>query len=208
MPPGIPIHRRSKGRNMAVSSGTKSLFSTLIAFAVMAGTTAYGLKHRDQIFRTVSEFQGQLAPDKPADSGAAGASDDAGDARSGSSAGDVELKANASGHFETEAEINGRSIGVMVDTGATMVALTWEDAERAGIYLRSSDFTHETQTANGKAKIAPIKISAISVGGITVRNVNGAVAEPGKLKQTLLGMSFLNRLSRVEMQSKTLILKE
>lgn len=193
---------------MAVSSGTKSLFSTLIAFAVMAGTTAYGLKHREQIFRAANEFKASPVAPNSINADSKPATDDTGDARPGASGGDVELKANANGHFETEAEINGRSVDVMVDTGATMVALTWEDAERAGIYLRSSDFTHETQTANGKAKVAPIKISEISIGSITVRNVNGAVAEQGKLKQTLLGMSFLNRLSRVEMQSKTLILKE
>ena len=191
---------------MAVSSGTKSLFSTLIAFAVMAGASAYGLKHRDLIYRAANEFMG--GPVAPKSIHADAQSESSDESAAPSSGGDVELRANPNGHFEADAEINGRSVEVMVDTGATMVALTWEDAERAGIYLRSSDFTHQTQTANGTAKIAPVKISQISIGGITVRNVSGAVAEQGKMKQTLLGMSFLNRLSRVEMHGKSLILHE
>ena len=69
----------------------------------------------------------------------------------------------------------------MVDTGATLVAMTYEDAERAGIYLKSSDFTHEVKTANGIAKVAPIEIGSISIGDITVRNIRGAVTERGKV---------------------------
>ncbi len=188
---------------MSDQSGTSSLFAAFAAFAIIAGTTAYGLKHRDLIYRTFSEFKAQKPPAAKAKPAA-----DEPEAQSGSGSGDVELKANPHGHFETEAEINGRSISALVDTGATMVSLTMEDAERAGIYLRASDFTQQTQTANGVAKVAPVKISEVSIGGITVRNVNGSVSEQGKLKQTLLGMSFLSRLSRVEMRSKSLILHE
>jgi aspartyl protease family protein len=189
---------------MAESSGPSSLFVSLAAFAIIAGSTAYGLKHRDQIYRTVTEFKSKKvavqSPEKAAQ---------AGDESTGqSSSGDVELKANPNGHFETDAEINGRTVTVLVDTGATMVSMTYEDAERSGIYLRSSDFTRQTQTANGIAKVAPVTISEISIGGITVRNITGSVSEQGKLKQTLLGMSFLSRLSRVEMRSKSLILHE
>ena len=125
-----------------------------------------------------------------------------------SSGGDVELTANSGGHFETAAEVNGNEIDVMVDTGATLVALTYEDAERAGLYLKSSDFTQGVRTANGTAKVAPVTLSSITIGDITVRNVKGAVAEPGKLHKTLLGMSFLGRLSRVEMRANSLVLHE
>jgi aspartyl protease family protein len=106
------------------------------------------------------------------------------------------------------AEINGRSIDVMVDTGATLVALTYEDAERAGIYTKSSDFTHRVSTANGSARVAPVSLERISIGDITVRNVQGVVSERGKLKVTLLGMSFLGRLDRVDMRSGVLVLQD
>jgi aspartyl protease family protein len=120
----------------------------------------------------------------------------------------VELRAGAYGHFHTRAEINGRPISVMVDTGASMVALSFEDALEAGIQVRDRDFTHRVSTANGYARMAPVMIDRISIGDITVRNVSGAVLESGKLSTTLLGMSFLSRLQRVDIRSGTLVLQE
>lgn len=120
----------------------------------------------------------------------------------------VELRGDRLGHFTTAAQINGSSIDVMVDTGASIVALTWEDAERAGIYVRPSDFTHRVNTANGLAKVAPVTIDQITIGNITVRDVRAAVSEPGKLNGTLLGMTFLGRLTRAELRRGTLILEE
>lgn len=122
--------------------------------------------------------------------------------------GTVELQADRSGHFSARAEINGRTVEVMVDTGATIVAFTYEDAERAGIFVRPADFTHSVQTANGRAKVAPVTIDSISIGDITVRNVRAAVSEPGKLTTTLLGMTFLGRLSRAELRRDKLIMEE
>ena len=120
----------------------------------------------------------------------------------------VELKAGAYGHYHTSAEINGRSVNVMVDTGASMVALSFEDARSAGLYIRDSDFTHRVSTANGFARMAPVTLDSITIGSITVRNVSGAVMEAGKLQTTLLGMSFLGRLQRVDMRSGMLVLQE
>ncbi len=125
-----------------------------------------------------------------------------------SSGSSVELRADARGHFSATAEVNGSSIEVLVDTGATNVAMTWEDAERAGIYVRPQDFTHRANTANGIARIAPVMIDSISIGGITVRNVQGSVAERGKLNETLLGMTFLGRLSKAQMSGGRLLLEE
>jgi|LNFM01.1.fsa_nt_gb aspartyl protease family protein len=127
---------------------------------------------------------------------------------SSSSGSTVELRADRLGHFSTSAQVNGSSIDVMVDTGASIVALTWEDAQRAGIYVGPADFTHRVNTANGLAKVAPITISSISIGGITVRDVKGTVSEPGRLNGTLLGMTFLGRLSRAELRRNTLVLEE
>lgn len=120
----------------------------------------------------------------------------------------VELKAGAYGHFHARAEINGQPISVMVDTGASIVALTFEDARAAGLYVRDRDFTHRVSTANGFARIAPVTIDRISVGDIIVRDVSGAVMEQGKLGTTLLGMSFLSRLQRVDIRSGMLVLHE
>lgn len=120
----------------------------------------------------------------------------------------VELKAGAYGHFHARAEVNGQPINLMVDTGASIVALTYEDARAIGVYVRDSDFTHRVSTANGFARIAPVTIDRISIGDITVRGVSGAVMEQGKLGTTLLGMSFLSRLQRVDIRSGMLVLHE
>jgi aspartyl protease family protein len=120
----------------------------------------------------------------------------------------VELKADAYGHYYTAVEINGRRIEVLVDSGASIVALTFDDARRAGLFVRPSDFTHRVSTANGPASVAPVVLDRVSIGDITVRNVPAAVSEPGKLNTSLLGMSFLNRLQRLDMRGGILILQE
>jgi aspartyl protease family protein len=191
---------------MTVSSGTVSLFATA-AFAIAAACgAAYGLRHKSEIERTIAEIKTHIAarnssPEKNATADEPQAGDQTG------YDGDVTLRAGNGGHFETAAEINGRSVDVLVDTGATMVAMTYEDAERAGIFLRPSDFTASASTANGIAKFAPVNIGTISVGNITVRNVQGAVSERGKLRTTLLGMTFLSRLN-VEMRKNVLVLRQ
>ncbi|NJR41508.1 MAG: TIGR02281 family clan AA aspartic protease, partial [Akkermansiaceae bacterium] len=76
------------------------------------------------------------------------------------------------------------------------------------IYLRPQDFTHGVSTANGRAKVAPVTLGRVAIGEITVRDVRAVVSEPGRLQTSLLGMSFLGRLSRFEMRSGTLHLAE
>lgn len=119
----------------------------------------------------------------------------------------VRLKAGAHGHFFTDAEVNGRRIQVMVDTGASVVALSHEDAQRAGIYVNPSDFKYQVATANGTARIALVDLDRVSIGNITVYDVRAAVGERGALKTTLLGMSFLSKLKRTEMRQGELILE-
>lgn len=123
------------------------------------------------------------------------------------SSGTVELKARDNGHYVTRADLNGRPVDVMVDTGATLVALTYDDARRAGVYLKDADFTLGVATANGTARVAPVTLDRVSIGNLTVRQVSAVVAEPGKLPVTLLGMSFLSRLQRVDMRGGTLLLQ-
>ncbi len=120
----------------------------------------------------------------------------------------VELRADRSGHFAANLEINGRPVEALVDTGATIVMLTYEDAQRAGVFLRDRDFTMQMQTANGIAKAAPVTLERVSIGNITIRNVQAGVGEPGLLRTNLLGMSFLKRLNKFEIRSGTLILQD
>jgi aspartyl protease family protein len=120
----------------------------------------------------------------------------------------VELKAGTHGHYFASAEINGRPIDVLVDSGASIVALTYDDARRAGLYVRDGDYTHRVSTANGPARVAPVTLDRVSIGDITVRNVPAAVSEPGKLATSLLGMSFLGRLQQIDIRGGVLVLKE
>jgi aspartyl protease family protein len=129
-------------------------------------------------------------------------------ARSAQSNRVVEIKAGAHGHYFTSAEVNGRTIDVLVDSGASIVALTYADARRAGLSVRDRDYTQRVSTANGLARVAPVVLDRISIGAITVRNVPAAVTEPGSLATSLLGMSFLARLQRVDMRAGTLLLQE
>ena len=185
-----------------MSSSGSGFFSFVMLLAVVMGGAVYAIKHRDDFAKIA-----KIVADGTTRTNVQN-SDDTDTPRRDSADGDMEIKANGSGHFETEAEVNGSAIDVMVDTGATLVALTYEDAERAGLRLRSADFTHEVRTANGVAKVAPVDLGSITIGDITVRNVRGAVTERGKLHKTLLGMSFLSRLSRVEMRANALVLHE
>lgn len=129
--------------------------------------------------------------------------DNAGDGRR-----TVQLSADRGGQFSTRASINGADIRVLVDTGATFVSMSYDDAAAAGIHPASDDFRYTTRTANGTAKIAVILIDEITIGGIRLRNVRGTVAEPGRLFSTLLGMSFLNRLESFQVSRGTLVMVE
>lgn len=122
--------------------------------------------------------------------------------------GSVELRASGNGHFEADAEINGRNIPLLVDTGASMVVLTYEDADRAGVYVSDSDFTAKSRTANGIARNAIVTLHEVCVESVCVRNVRAMVAEPGRLHVSLLGMTFLGRLARIDMQPGRLVLEE
>ena len=184
-----------------MSSGSRSLLGEVVSWMVALGICAFGLLHYD-------ELKAYLL-DQALQSGAAQtATADVSEQVKSRSGGSNELRMSSDGHFHADAEINGRSVQVLVDTGATMVALTYEDAERAGIYVKDSDFTQRVSTANGVGRVAPVMVDRISIGDVTVRNVRGAVVERGMLASTLLGMTFLGRLSRAEMRSGILVIEE
>ncbi|MBS0242823.1 MAG: TIGR02281 family clan AA aspartic protease [Proteobacteria bacterium] len=117
------------------------------------------------------------------------------------------LVRGADGHFHANAEINGRAIPVLVDTGATLVAMSYEDAQAAGISVAPGDFRYTSETANGRASYARVVLEEVRVGNVVVRNVQAAVSQPGRLRGTLLGMSFLGQL-RMEMRDGTLVLEQ
>lgn len=112
----------------------------------------------------------------------------------------------ADGHYWAEAQIDGRAVRVLVDTGATVVALTRQDAQRLGLKVTSEDFNRAVQTASGEVKAASVTLASVSVAGATVRKVEALVVEEG-LAHSLLGMSYLGRLSRFEASPAGLTLR-
>jgi aspartyl protease family protein len=111
------------------------------------------------------------------------------------------------GHFQVEASINGRRIDMMVDTGASVIALTRRDAQRIGVNPAPRDFTAEVRTANGTVRAAPARLDAVEISGIIVRDVTALVIPDEALGENLLGLSFLSRLRRYEYSDGRLVLE-
>ncbi|HYC97428.1 retropepsin-like aspartic protease family protein [Brevundimonas sp.] len=103
------------------------------------------------------------------------------------------LKA-ADGHYWADALIDGCAVRVMVDTGASVVALTRDDAARLGLKLTPADFSGTVITASGPVRAAAVELEAVAVAGARVERVQALVVEQG-LPHSLLGMSYLGRLS-------------
>jgi aspartyl protease family protein len=119
----------------------------------------------------------------------------------------TELNAGPSGHFIVDAEINGKDIKVMVDTGATAVALSYEDAKTAGLKPGSLEFDVPVATANGMTKAAKVKLRKVAIDGVKVTDVDGLVLPKGVMRGSLLGMSFLGRLDSFKVEDGVLYLK-
>jgi aspartyl protease family protein len=190
---------------MAFSSGTRSLFGELASWAAAAAILIVGIVYYDAVRNGLNEALGITDLPAPATIETANTSVETTPV---SQSGREELRAQQDGHYYARAEINGRLVDVMVDTGASMVALTYEDAQSAGLSLKPSDFTGRVSTANGTAAVAPVTLDRVSIGRVLVRNVRAAVCERGKLEKTLLGMSFLSQLERVDINQGRLTLVE
>ena len=106
--------------------------------------------------------------------------------------------ANEQGHIILEAAVNGASVRLLVDTGASLVTLTPADARAAGIARGELVFNHRVSTANGSAHMAPVTLREIRIGQLSLYDVPAAVSE--NLNISLLGMSFLSRLQSYEMR--------
>ncbi len=111
------------------------------------------------------------------------------------------------GQFWTEARVNSTTVKFLVDTGASVVALTPEDALKAGFQPRGLTYNTPVNTAAGQIMAASIELKVITVGGVTVRDVRGIVIPEG-LSHSLLGMSFLGELQKVEASKSALILRQ
>lgn len=117
------------------------------------------------------------------------------------------LKAGQNGHFFVTAEINGRDVKVLVDTGASAVALSYEDAQNIGLHPGNLDFNIPVSTANGVTRAASVTLDKIEVDGVRVSDVQGMVLPEGVMRGSLLGMSFLGKLQSFRVEDGVLYLK-
>lgn len=194
-----------------MSSGMRGVLRDALGWLASAIVLAMAFIHFDEI----RAFNRSLLGIDLGENGNAGTTDAKPMAQTASSTrqpksqigGAVELQVDDQGHFVTDVEINGRDVELMVDTGASLVVLTYDDASRAGVSVSDSDFTAKSRTANGIARNALVTLDKVCIESVCVHDVKAMVAEPDRLHVSLLGMSFLNRLRRADMQSGRLILE-
>ena len=118
---------------------------------------------------------------------------------------ETRLTPGPGGHFNTLALVNGQPVEVVVDTGASTVALTVEDAQRAGIVVDPAAFQVIGTGASGPVRGHPVTIDSVSVDGKEVRRLQGAVLEG--LGVSLLGQTYLSRITEVRMRGGEMILR-
>ncbi len=119
-------------------------------------------------------------------------------------AGTATFRRSANGHFEVNATVNGHTTPMIFDTGASAVVLTVPDAEAAGINAAGLRYSVPVSTANGTGMAARVRLDSLEVGGIVRRNVTAFVTEAGALQTSLLGMTFLETLSRYSVSQNSL----
>jgi aspartyl protease family protein len=150
------------------------------ALIFVAATIAYGFK---------DHFTSQLYPDT------AQSLDDR----------TIALKRADNGHFYARVRVNGTEIRFMVDTGATNLVLSQQDARRIGISLDSLSFVLPTDTANGRVMGAGVVLDRVEIGGFIDRDVR-AIVNGGRMNESLLGMTYLDRFRSFNVEGDTMLL--
>ena len=121
------------------------------------------------------------------------------------SSGQIEVPRGFGGHFHLVLQLNGEPVEFIVDTGASDVVLSRQDAQRVGIDLGSLTYLGRASTANGEVRTAPTRIETVELGNITDRNLRVVVNE-GEMEGSLLGMTYLRLFESLEIRGDRLIL--
>jgi aspartyl protease family protein len=119
----------------------------------------------------------------------------------------VTIPRDRRGHFQTDGRIEGQRLNFMVDTGASVIALTETDAARIGVRPSRGDYNATVTTANGTVKAARVRLASVDVGGLVVRDVDAMVLPEGVLSENLLGLSYLSKLKRFEFANGQMVLE-
>jgi aspartyl protease family protein len=116
------------------------------------------------------------------------------------------VAADERGHFTSQFKLNGRQVDGMIDTGATLVAINTSTARRIGLSVDPSDFTRRVNTANGSIRAALVTVDRLQIGNIQVEGVQAVVLDDKALQTNLIGMSFLTRLQKYQVENGSLLL--
>jgi aspartyl protease family protein len=158
----------------------------VIAFIALTGVYAY----RFEASAIVGRIAGELFPSEP----------------QVGRGGEVIVNRRLSGEFAIAGRVNAARVTFLFDTGASAVVLTAEDAKRAGVETSRLVFDVPVATANGGAMAAEVRLDQVAVGPIAMRNVPALVARRGALDESLLGMSFLERLKSYTVERDRLVM--
>lgn len=169
------------------------LVGSLLLWAGIFGVAAVTYAYRDELTGMAARVAGEFRP---------------GVAMVDSEQGLATFRRGIGGHFELNATINGHTTPMIFDTGASAVVLTIADAEAAGIATDNLSFTIPVSTANGTGRAARVRLERIEVGGIVREGVVAFVTEANALEQSLLGMTFLETLSRYSVTQNSLELAD
>jgi len=120
----------------------------------------------------------------------------------------VVISPSPNGHFAVEGRVDGRRLDFMVDTGASLIALTARDAAMLGIHPVERDYTALVNTANGSVRAAPVELDIVEIDDLAVHNVRAMVMPEGALHDNLLGLTFLTRLRHFEYSNGKLVLEQ
>lgn len=121
---------------------------------------------------------------------------------------EILLSKDRNNHYVANLEVDGYPIKMLVDTGASSVVLTHDDAKRIGINTDELSYSITVSTANGTTSAARTRLNNISLGPISRNNISALVAQDGAMRESLLGMSFINTLSSFHIRNNELILKD
>lgn len=118
----------------------------------------------------------------------------------------IEIPVSHDGHYYLTAEANGVPVTFVVDTGATTIALSRQDAQKIGIDTGNLAYIGQARTANGTVATATVMIDSFRIGDIQDDRVPATVID-GEMDQSLLGMTYLSRFARVSMEDDRLVLE-
>ncbi len=169
------------------------LVGSVLLWVGIFGVAALTYAYRDELTGVAARVAGELQP---------------GVAMVDSAAGVATFRRGIGGHFEINATVNGHTTPMIFDTGASAVVLTIADAKAAGIDTEGLSFTMPVSTANGTGRAARVRLDRIEVGGIVRERVVAFVTEDGALDMSLLGMTFLETLSRYSVTQNSLELAD